>query len=366
MVLSCLVCCKNKEESSQVRDNVSISYNEPLHPCERRTKRKKRLLVGSHYFFFSAIIVIIIIIIVILDIYNQSTRYCKSSFHGEVYIPKPKIFQYSFRSCASLMAKTSLIYEKYFFGNLSLRLSTQSKIAEYFSFLFSICLLLCCRNWTQSGWQWTEENLDTKLHNKLQLKQQKVGGLVINPFSYWPWYHIVLVAYKSSAIARLKMVVVIIFSNISTFEDETDGGGGDELSKELGQVPLTLAFAARDSLSKVNCHTRTSNHFKIMTCLQLLYVKLFEKLIFWLSWWIQCFTSYGKITSQQGPALYKVTTRQIGQTNRRFSCLTFKQKTILLVGISYNQVDDPKYAFDSWTVISSPRKCFLFVTRNGL
>ena len=96
------------------------------------------------------------------------------------------------------MAKTSLIYEKYFFGNLSLRLSTQSKIAEYFSFLFSICLLLCCRNWTQSGWQWTEENLDTKLHNKLQLKQQKVGGLVINPFSYWPWYHIVRVAYEQS------------------------------------------------------------------------------------------------------------------------------------------------------------------------
>ena len=56
------------------------------------------------------------------------------------------------------------------------------------------------------------------------------------------------------------MVVVIIISNISTFEDKTDGGGGDELSKELGQVPLTLAFAARDSLSKVNCHARTSNH----------------------------------------------------------------------------------------------------------
>ena len=235
------------------------------------------------------------------------------------------------------MAKTSLIDEKYFFGNLSLGLSTQSKIAEYFSFLFSICLLLCCRNWTQSGWQWTEENLDTKLHNKLQLKQQKVGGLGINPFSYWPWYHIVRVAYENSPIAKwLKMVVVIIISNISTFEDKTDGGGGDELSKELGQVPLTLAFAARDSLSKVNCHARTSNHFKIMTCLQLLYVKLFEKLIFWLSWWIQCFTSYGKITSQQGPALYKVTTRQIGQTNRRFSCLTFKQKTILLVGNLYN------------------------------
>ena len=85
-------------------------------------------------------------------------------------------------------------------------------------------------------------------------------------------YHIVHVAYKSSAIARLKVVVVIIISNISTFEDKTDGGGGDELPKELGQVPLTLAFAARDSLSKVDCYARTSNHFQIMTCLQLLYM----------------------------------------------------------------------------------------------
>ena len=140
-----------------MRDNVSISYNEQLHPCERRTKRKKRLLVCSHYFFFSAIIIIIIIITILViftTLDNQSRRYCKISFHGEASIPKQKIFQYSFQSCAFLMAKTSLIYEKYFFGNFLLRLSTlneQSKIAEYFSFLFSICLLLCCRNWTQSG-----------------------------------------------------------------------------------------------------------------------------------------------------------------------------------------------------------------------
>ena len=103
---------------------------------------------------------------------------------------------------------------------------------------------------------------------------------------------------------------------------------------------------------------RSWHVYNYYTCSIYKYVKWLIKLIFWLSWWIQCFTSNGKITSQQGPALDKVTTRQIGWTNRRFLCLTFKQKNILLVGISYDLVDDPKYAFDNWMVISSPRKCF--------
>ena len=125
---------------------MSISYNEQLHPCERRTKRKKRLLVCSHYFFFSATIIIIlititIIIIIILVIFttleNQSTRYCKISFHGEASIQKQKIFQYLFRSCAFLIAKTSLI-----FGNFFLGLSTNNlKLLNTF---LSLSPFVCC------------------------------------------------------------------------------------------------------------------------------------------------------------------------------------------------------------------------------
>ena len=132
-------------------------------------------------------------------------------------------------------------------------------------------------------WWWTVDQKKRTIqnYNKLQPKQQKVGGLVFNSlFSYSSWYHVVRVAYDSSASARLKMIVVIIISNSSTFEDKTDGGGGDESSNKLGQVPLTLAFAARDSLSKVNCYARTSNHFHIFTCLQLLYVKWLIKWYF--------------------------------------------------------------------------------------